>query len=766
MKAQRPQNKPSDSAGSSATSSRRFTWRGPLLLLLGAAALAGGYFAYRSFRPLAEPVQSTSTAAMVSLLRNLRANELRDTSISDDKSAETNRWFVNRPQSIPTLESALKESTMFSAQSRLGLQLVAELLWDGKNEQAIELLSRLGTMVDEGETRIDPKVIRSLRGFISDQLAIAFLRIAEQENCVACQTGESCLFPLKGGGIHNRQDGARAAIDVLQQKLSSEPSDLSSRWLLNLAYMAVGEYPARVPSQWLIPESIFASEYDIKRFPNVARERGVEVFGLAGGSILEDFDGDEHLDLVASGWSLDEPVRYFKNRGNGSFDERTEAAGLKGVVGGLNLSHCDYDNDGHPDFLIIRGGWMGDRGAYPPSLLRNRGGGCFEDVTQQAGLLTSHPGQVGIWGDFDNDGWLDLFLGREDDGKGTHPCQLFHSNRNGTFTDWAPALKLASLGFVKGAAWGDYDNDGFSDLYVSRLGQPNVLYHNDGRQGAGTGPEPWRFTDVTARAGVAEPLFSFPTWFFDYDNDGWLDLFVAGFNKVAVGDVAAQYLGLPHKGEVPRLYHNLRNGTFADVTKEAHLDRVLFTMAANYGDLDNDGFLDFYLGTGAPDLRVLMPNRMFRNAGGKVFQDVTTSGGFGHLQKGHGIAFGDIDRDGDQDIYAVLGGWYTGDGFRNALFLNPGHGNHWITLQLEGVRSNRSAIGARIKLTLPSGSVPPEIHLLAGTGGSFGSSSLAQEIGLGGAASIDSIEITWPVTGKKQVLKSVKVDQFLKVREE
>ena len=121
-------------------------------------------------------------------------------------------------------------------------------------------------------------------------------------------------------------------------------------------------------------------------------------------------------------------------------------------------------------------------------------------------------------------------------------------------------------------------------------------------------------------------------------------------------------------------------------------------MGCDFGDLDNDGWLDFYVGTGSPSLRSVMPNRMFRNAGGRFFEDVTTSGGFGHLQKGHGVAFGDFDNDGDQDIYAVLGGAYTGDVFQNVLFENPGHGNHWITLLLEGVQSNRAALGTRIRI--------------------------------------------------------------------
>ena len=195
------------------------------------------------------------------------------------------------------------------------------------------------------------------------------------------------------------------------------------------------------------------------------------------------------------------------------------------------------------------------------------------------------------------------------------------------------------------------------------------------------------------------------------------------------------------------------------MTSAARLDRVLLVMGANFGDLDNDGHPDLYLGTGAPDYRTLMPNRMFRNNGDGAFQDVTTAGGFGHLQKGHGIAFADVDADGDQDVYAVMGGWYTGDVFPNVLFENPGHGNHWITLRLRGTRANRSAIGARIKVTVrvPNGS--RQIHALTGTGGSFGSASLQQEIGLGKAEAIEEIEIWWPGQEGRQVFRGPEMDR-------
>jgi hypothetical protein len=270
---------------------------------------------------------------------------------------------------------------------------------------------------------------------------------------------------------------------------------------------------------------------------------------------------------------------------------------------------------------------------------------------------------------------------------------------------------------------------------------------------------------VAKTAGVTQPLLSFPAWFFDYDNDGWLDIFVSGYGINNVGDIAADYLGLQNPGERVRLYRNHRDGTFADVTRAANLYKVILTMGCNYGDLDNDGWLDFYLGTGDPDLSTIVPNRMFRNAGGKSFQDVTTAGGFGHVQKGHGVAFGDIDNDGDQDVYEVMGGAYEGDNYRNVLFENPGHGNHWLVLHLEGVRSNRSAIGARIKVIIIEGGGERTIYKTVSTGGSFGCSPLRQEIGLGQAASIKGVEVTWPGTGKVQAFQGLNLDQFYRLRE-
>ncbi len=344
--------------------------------------------------------------------------------------------------------------------------------------------------------------------------------------------------------------------------------------------------------------------------------------------------------------------------------------------------------------------------------------------------------------------------------------QLFHNNHDGTFTDVAPQLGLADLGFVKGVAWGDFNNDGRPDLYVSRKSQPNLLFRNDGPRDA-RNPQParWRFTDVTQTAAVAEPIQSFATWFFDYDNDGWPDIFVAGYWMDAYNDIAAFEMHKPYKAETPRLYHNNHDGTFTNVTKVAKLDRAILVMGANYGDLDNDGWLDLYLGTGDPAYEALLPNRLFRNQEGKFFQDVTVSADVGHLQKGHGVAFGDLRNNGQEDIVEVIGGAFPGDTYQSAVFSNPGHANHWITLQLEGAKSNRAAFGARIEVKIRTPRGKRNIFRTVGYGSSFGQSPFRQHIGLGDALGISEIQVKWPGSSTVQQFNQTAMDSAYHVRE-
>jgi len=194
--------------------------------------------------------------------------------------------------------------------------------------------------------------------------------------------------------------------------------------------------------------------------------------------------------------------------------------------------------------------------------------------------------------------------------------------------------------------------------------------------------------------------------------------------------------------------------------------RLVLPMGANFGDIDNDGWLDMYLATGDPEYESLMPNVMLRNNGGSTFENVTYSTGLGHLQKGHGVAFADIDNDGDQDIYNQLGGFYPGDKFANALFLNPGSDNKWLKIRLQGVETNRQGYGVRIRLKLASPSGEREIHRAAGSVSSFGGSPRTQEIGLGNATAISLLELYWPVSGITQSFTDVPLNSLIAVRED
>jgi hypothetical protein len=320
--------------------------------------------------------------------------------------------------------------------------------------------------------------------------------------------------------------------------------------------------------------------------------------------------------------------------------------------------------------------------------------------------------------------------------------------------------------------WGDFDNDGDPDLYVSNWTRNN-LFRNEG-DGTFTdvapemgvdGPEPdVQDPDEQRIAGLARGDETFATWFWDYDNDGWLDIFSAPYSS-PLANVAADYVGQPlEDSRRLKIYRNEGGTGFRDVAPELGIDDVLAPMGSNFGDVNNDGFADFYLGTGQPEYEYLVPNALYVSLGGERFTDATTAAGVGHLQKGHGIAFGDLDNDGDQDIFAEMGGFYPADGFRDALFENPGHGNHWVTLVLRGER-NRFAVGARIRVVVATPDGERSVHALAGSGGSFGASSLQQEIGLGDAERIERVEVRWPSGGSPQTFEGVPLDRAVELTE-
>ncbi len=638
-------------------------------------------------------------------------------------------------------------------------------------------------------------------------LGVAYMRMGEDQNCCLRHNAEACILPLRGGGIHTLQQGSRRAIEHFSAVLehpywqgaplspqdeaaavgSMNAANLASgavqlpasaaqrvdyqqaaRWLLNIAHMTVGDYPDRVPEKYRVAPQAFQSQTDFPRFENVAPKLKLDTFNLCGGAVVDDFDGDGYLDIVTSTWDLKGQMRFFRNNGDGTFADRTRAAGLLGFYGGLNMVQADYDNDGDTDIFVVRGAWLDQWGRHPNSLLRNDGDGTFTDLTFAAGLGQVHyPTKTAAWGDYDNDGDLDLFIANETGRQTPYPSQLFRNDGDGTFTDVAAQAGAQLDCFGMGAVWGDYDGDRHPDLYVSC--GPNRLLRNNGD---GT------FAEVGEQLGVRGPKRPFAVWFWDFDNDGHLDIFasassgpvgVLALNALGVG-VAAQRPALRALQEsvdveLMHLYRNDGRGGFGEVGRQYQLTYPAEPMGANFGDLNNDGYLDFYLATGDVAYAELRPNVMFLNGGDAGFANVTMAGGFGHLQKGHGVSFADIDNDGDQDVYVQMGGAFPGDKFNDALFENPGFGNRWIGVELEGRRSNRSAIGARIHARILEGGAERSVFRHVNSGGSFGCNPLRQTLGLGRAERLVQLEVFWPTTGRTQVFGDVAMDQIVHIVE-
>jgi len=685
----------------------------------------------------AGPVSITNSGPDQSIL-----NELKK--IATDRSDLSN-WHLNKERAVQYDQqlTAIKDS-----KEKLSLLKKSAYEWlnAGEYNLSIERMEQLMSIIKDQKISVSPSDLKELKGF----LAICYLRKGEIENCIANHNEYSCLLPIEGSGVHKNISGSSSAKEIFLDILAADKNDLQSKWLYNIAEMTIGNYPNKVPKELRIPSHAFDSEVKLSRFTDYAMDVGLAENKIAGGIIMDDFNNDYLLDIIISSYGLADQLKYYINNGDGTFEDATGRAGLEGYYAGLNLVQADYNNDGHLDFLVLRGAWLKDQGLHPNSLFHNNGDGTFSDVTKKAGLYTKLPTQTASWADYNNDGWIDLFIGNESSQAVNASCQLFENQKDGSFIDVAKEKRTNISAFIKGSCFGDIDNDGDQDLYVSNIYGNNFLLENQGEEGN------YKFKNIANITQTVAPTNSFPCWMFDYDQNGWLDIFVSGFDfkqfATASAEVAKFYVGQKTSAELPRLYKNLENGKFRDVSKTCGIAEPLFTMGCNFGDINNDGFPDFYAATGTPDFNALIPNKMFLNQSGNTFNDVTKTTGLGHLQKGHGVAIGDIDHDGDQDIYNVLGGSYDGDNFMNALFINSNNSNNWIKLKLEGIESNKAAIGARVKVVCDDNNI---FYSWIGSGASFGANPLIAEIGLGTATTIEFVEIMWPKTGKTQTVKNV-----------
>ena len=488
---------------------------------------------------------------------------------------------------------------------------------------------------------------------------------------------------------------------------------------------------------------------------------------MAGGVAAFDYNNDGKVDIFFTNGAAipslekDSPKffnRLYRNDGGMKFTDVTLEAGVAGTGYSMGAAAADYNNDGHTDLFVA--------GVYRNILYRNLGNGKFEDVTKKAGIKSDKWSVAAGWFDFDNDGWLDLFVvnyahwtpefdrycGDRERNLRVYchpkyfeglPNTLYRNRRDGTFEDISKESGIAEhIGRGMSLAFADYDNDGFTDVFVTNDNLPNFLFRN---RGDGT------FQEVALEAGVAltnngAPIASMGADFRDYNNDGLSDIHVTAL-----------------AGETFPLFRNMGKGSFLDATHGSQLGQLSTTRSGwsnGFFDFNNDGWKDLF--TANSDVNDLIdlfqsthykqPNSIFANLGNGTFRDVSSDAGFNLARAHRGSAFADFDNNGKIDIVVSA----LGEPAELWQNVSP-DSNHWLVLKLTGTRSNRDGIGAKIKLGDQFNHVTTAV-------GYASSSPSSVHFGTDKLEKIVRIEIHWP-SGTIQVLREVTTNQILEVRE-
>jgi hypothetical protein len=482
---------------------------------------------------------------------------------------------------------------------------------------------------------------------------------------------------------------------------------------------------------------------------------------VGGGAAFLDYDQDGYIDIYmcsgtwVDGFSKSEkpgdlPENHlYRNKGDGTFEDVTEKAGVGGPWCSMGITVGDYNNDGFPDIYLSNNG--------ANTLYKNNGDGTFKDITKQAKLGGKECSVGAVWLDFDNDGLLDLYVGNylnfDPDykyyyapdgfpGPLAYDSQkdiLYHNKGDGTFEDVTIKMGIIDIdGRAMGVGAADYDDDGYVDIYVANDHTVNFLWHND--QGKG-------FTDRGVMSGTGfsqsgEATVSMSVDFADYNGDELLDLFISDDNYCS-------------------LYKNLGNGIFSDQSYFSGISVAsgqFVGWSSSFFDYDNDGDVDIFKTNGELKHKYGQEDQLFENIGNGKFIDISVERGayFREEHVGRGACLGDYDNDGDIDIYIV-----NLDSRGMLLRNNKGNQNNWLSLNLVGHSSNRDGIGSRIKL-IAGGKV--QTTQKKSTTGYLSQNDPRVHFGIGKNDVVEKIEIKWP-SGKLQVLENIKSNQILTVEE-
>ncbi len=491
---------------------------------------------------------------------------------------------------------------------------------------------------------------------------------------------------------------------------------------------------------------------------------------VGSGAAFLDVDGDGWSDIFlvnSRNWTPGankSTSKLYRNNKNGTFTDITAGSGLDAQLYAIGVAVGDYDNDGRDDIYVTA--LEGDR------LYHNEGGGHFRDVTKTSGIVNADFGTSAAWFDYDKDGKLDLFVAnyvqwtqKTDvscslDGTNKSYCtpesykgtrsRLFHNLGNGRFADVTAKSGVGDpTSKSLGVAVVDYDNDGWPDLFVANDTQPNKLYHNNKN---GT------FTDCAMTAGVAlsddgSARGAMGVDFADYDRSGRYGILVGNFSNQMLG-----------------LYHNEGGGLFVDqapgsaVGKESLLSLAFGVFFFDY-DLDGypdilaaNGHIEEQIGRVQPKIHYQEPPLLFRNLGGKRFENVSTKVGqaFGQPMVARGVIYSDYDHDGDLDVLFT-----TSNGPARLLRNDGGNRNHWLTVRTHGEKSNKDGIGAVVRIESASGKQWSTVH----SGSTYASQSdLALTFGLGADTQVKTMQVEWP-SGVKQSFSAIAANEFVTVDE-